>query len=99
MKLQQFFRILVSVCQLAGATASGCGAASPWTFDSTQHSNQTIGDRAFLVHIPDSYDSSVPHAVVLSYHGFKGNDTQQEEISAFSESGLEINGKVRTSSW
>jgi hypothetical protein len=74
---------------------SGCGAPSPWAFDSTHHSNQTIGDRAFYVHIPASYNPNVPHAVVLSFHGFKGNDLQQEEISGFSQSGLKINGQVR----
>jgi len=30
---------------------------------------------------------------VLSFHGFKKDDVQQEEISGFSQSGLEINGR------
>jgi hypothetical protein len=76
-------------------TSSGCGSPSPWKFDSTHHSNRTIGDRSFYVHIPASYDQNVPHAVVLSFHGFKGDDVQQEKISGFSAHGLKINGQVR----
>jgi hypothetical protein len=50
---------------------------------------------SFYVHIPASYNPNVPHAVVLSFHGFKEDDVQQEEISGFSQSGLEINDRVR----
>jgi hypothetical protein len=77
------------------AATSGCGAPSPWNFDSTHHSNQTIHDRLFYVHIPASYSPNVSHSVVLSFHKFKEDDVQQEEISGFSQSGLEINGWVR----
>lgn len=71
--------------------SSGCGAPSPWKFDSTQHSNQSIKDRSFYVHIPAAYNPNVAHAVVLSFHGFKGDDVSQEEISGFSQQGLKIN--------
>ncbi|KAF7343378.1 hypothetical protein MVEN_01770100 [Mycena venus] len=36
---------------------------------------------------------SVPHALVVSFHGFKANDKKQEKISGFSEKGLTLNGK------
>jgi hypothetical protein len=57
--------------------------------------NVTTGDRSFRVHIPVSYDASTPHAMVLSFHGFKRNDVNQEKISGFSDKGIKLNGKVR----
>jgi poly(3-hydroxybutyrate) depolymerase len=78
--------------QLA-VTSSGCGTRSPWKFDSTHHSNRTIGDRSFYVHIPPSYNPNVPHAIVLSFHGFKEDDVKQEKISGFSAPGLKINDR------
>ncbi|KAF8583636.1 carbohydrate esterase family 1 protein [Ramaria rubella] len=71
----------------------GCGIPSPWTFNSTNHSNQTIGDHSFLVHIPTSYNASAAHALVLSYHGNNNTEVHQELISGFSEEGILINGK------
>lgn len=56
--------------------------------------NVTVGDRSFLVHIPSSYNANTPHAMVVSYHGFKDNDVKQEAITGFSEKGLTLNGKV-----
>jgi hypothetical protein len=88
---------LIGIPQTAESlTSSGCGVSSPWKFDSTYHSNRTLGDRSFYVHIPESYDSNVPHAVVLSFHGNEKNDAQQERISGFSRQGLTINSRVRT---
>ena len=72
----------------------GCGAPSPWKFDRTNHINRTIGDRSFYVHIPPSYNPNTAHAVVLSFHGYKGSDLNQETISAFSQKGLTVNRKV-----
>lgn len=80
----------------ANNTQYGCGSNPSWDFDSTGHSNQTLGDRSFLVHIPADYKSTTKHAMVLSFHGFKGDDLQQEKISQFSEPGLTVNGAVRT---
>ena len=74
--------------------SSGCGLAPPWNFDAHNRANVTMGDRSFLVHIPASYDSTTPHAMVLSFHGFKRNDVNQEKISGFSDKGIELNGKV-----
>jgi hypothetical protein len=73
---------------------SGCGFTPVWQFDAHNHANITTGDRSFLVHIPASYDPTTPHAVVLSFHGYKGNDLKQEKISEFSEKGIKLNGKV-----
>lgn len=77
-------------------TSPGCGIAPTWTFSSTHHSNQTLGDRTFLVHIPAVYDPNTSHPVVLSYHGAHGTDVHQELLSGFSEKGVKINSKVRT---
>ncbi|KAK7042504.1 Alpha/Beta hydrolase protein [Favolaschia claudopus] len=74
------------------ATA-GCSQASSWQFDDTNHANITMGDRSFLVHIPANYDPTTPHALVVSFHGFKANAKKQEKISGLSERGLRLNGK------
>jgi len=73
--------------------SSGCGSAPTWQFDANNHVNVTTGDRSFRVHIPVSYDASTPHAMVLSFHGFKRNDVNQEKISGFSDKGIKLNGK------
>ena len=78
----------------ASKATSGCGLAPTWDFDEDNHANITIGDRSFLVHIPAAYDATSPHAVVLSFHGFKRNDLKQEKVSGLSEKGLKLNGKV-----
>ncbi|KAF8583637.1 carbohydrate esterase family 1 protein [Ramaria rubella] len=78
---------------LTTAGSLDCGIPSPWTFNSTNHSNQTIGDHSFLVHIPAGYNASAAHALVLSYHGNNDTEVHQELISGFSEEGILINGK------
>jgi hypothetical protein len=80
--------------QVVSPSISHCGKPSPWQFDSTHHSNQTLGDRSFYVHIPANYNPDTPHAVVLSYHGYKSDDLQQEKCSGFSQAGLKINNVV-----
>ncbi|KAJ7720813.1 alpha/beta-hydrolase [Mycena metata] len=71
----------------------GCSATSSWQFDSTNHANITSGDRSFLVHLPANYDPKTPHALVVSFHGFKANGKKQELITGLSEKGLTLNGK------
>src|ERR1700685_2299074 len=66
---------------------SGCGSAPTWNFYADNHANITMGDRSFLVHIPAAYDVTSPHAVVLSFHGFKRNDLRQEKVSRLLEKG------------
>lgn len=75
------------------STKSGCGSPTAWKFDSGNHANRTLysGARSFLVHIPPSYNDSVAHPLVFSFHGFKGHDSDQERISGFSADGLTIN--------
>jgi hypothetical protein len=77
-----------------GNATAGCSQASTWEFDSDNHANVTMGDRSFLVHIPANYNPTTPHALVVSFHGFKGNDKKQEKITGLSEKGLTLNGKV-----
>jgi hypothetical protein len=77
-----------------GNATAGCSQASSWDFDDTNHANITMGDRSFLVHIPANYNPTTPHALVLSFHGFKGNAKKQELITGLSEKGLTLNGKV-----
>jgi hypothetical protein len=79
--------------------SSGCGLAPTWQFDAHNRANVTMGDRSFLVHIPVSYDVTTPHAMVLSFHGFKRDDVNQEKISGFSDKGIKLNGKVWADLW
>ncbi|KAI0927690.1 hypothetical protein AcV5_008163 [Taiwanofungus camphoratus] len=86
-----FIVLVASVFRLAEAS-SGCDLSStPWKFDKTGHSNQTLGDRSFWVHLPSTYKPDVPHPVVLSYHGSNSSSRRQEHISGFSQHGLTIN--------
>ncbi|KAJ7189010.1 carbohydrate esterase family 1 protein [Mycena filopes] len=73
---------------------AGCGSNTTWTFDADGHSNQTLGDRMFLVHVPAKYEwnTTHPHPVVLSFHGYGENDVVQERISGFSKEGNLIDG-------
>jgi hypothetical protein len=80
--------------QVVSPAISHCGKPSPWKFDSTHHSNQTLGDRSFYVHIPPHYNHNIPHPVVLSYHGYHKDDIEQEKCSGFSDAGLKINDLV-----
>ncbi|KII85704.1 carbohydrate esterase family 1 protein [Plicaturopsis crispa FD-325 SS-3] len=85
--------VALGVAHTASAASSGCGSQSSWVFDGTGHANRQIGDRTYLVHIPDDYNSSVAHAVVLSFHGAGGTSAKQELISGFSEPGTKLNNK------
>nr|GAT52889.1 predicted protein [Mycena chlorophos] len=87
----------------SNATA-GCSSSSASDFlsqfSSTNHANLTLalspslgGNRTFLVHLPQNYYASTPHALVLSFHGFKSAALKQESITGFSEPGVLINGK------
>lgn len=76
-----------------GNATAGCSQASSWDFDDTNHANITMGDRSFLIHIPTNYNPTTPHALVLSFHGFKANAKKQELITGLSEKGLTLNGK------
>ncbi|KAJ7639780.1 alpha/beta-hydrolase [Mycena polygramma] len=78
--------------QSPGNATAGCSGTSNWQFDDTNHANVTMGDRSFLVHLPANYNPTIPHALVVSFHGFKGNDKKQEKITGLSEKGLTLNG-------
>ncbi|KAJ7672119.1 Alpha/Beta hydrolase protein [Mycena rosella] len=75
--------------------SSGCNSTVSWTFDSSGHSNQTLGNRSFLVHIPAEYNPTTTPAypVVLSFHGYGKDDQHQEDITGFSTDGYVIDGK------
>jgi len=76
----------------SGAVSSGCGVTSPWTFDSDNRSNQTIGEKNFIVHIAAPGQVGLGHVMLFFFNG-NGNDTQQPSISGFSENNALINGK------
>ncbi|KAJ7056885.1 hypothetical protein C8F01DRAFT_337612 [Mycena amicta] len=85
-------------------TTTGCSASSTSKFlakfSSTNYANITLalspelgGNRALLVHLPAAYNPSTPHALVVSFHGFKSNALKQERITGLFEAGVLINGK------
>ncbi|KAF7290041.1 hypothetical protein HMN09_01309100 [Mycena chlorophos] len=89
---------LVVLWLLLSATiaSAGCSGNSSWTFDTTNHSNQTLattnGIRSFWVHIPASYNASLAHPVVLSFHGYDEDERINEDATGFSKEGLLIAG-------
>ncbi|KAJ7722057.1 hypothetical protein DFH07DRAFT_972068 [Mycena maculata] len=84
--------LFLSPILVLSARGAGCGSATPWTFDGSNHANQTVGNRTFLVHIPAAYNATTAHPVVLSFHGY-GEDAQiQENITGFSKKGISIDG-------
>jgi len=84
----------------AGCSTSSAKAAFLAKFSDTSHQNVSLalspalgGTRTFLVHLPANYNPDVPHALVVSYHGFKSSAKKQERITGLSEQGVLINGK------
>ena len=71
--------------------SAGCNSTSQWAFDDTGHANVTMGNRTFYIHAPANYDNNRAHAVVLSYHGYSMNETNQELITGLSQAGIWIN--------
>ncbi|GME25121.1 Ferulic acid esterase [Neofusicoccum parvum] len=66
----------------------GCGNELPDGIELGVSKNTTIEiegvERHYRIHLPDSYDASVPVPLILSYHG-RGKDMKfQEELSQFS---------------
>lgn len=60
------------------ARCEGLGAAP----DEVEWSIESGGlTRTFRVHVPDSYDPTVPMPVVLNFHGYSSNASQQELLS------------------
>ncbi|KZP05254.1 carbohydrate esterase family 1 protein, partial [Athelia psychrophila] len=69
----------------------GCNATSQWVFDDTGHMNVTMANRTYYVHAPANYDNNRAHSVVLSYHGYSMNETDQEFITGLSAPGILLN--------
>ncbi|KAJ7033451.1 Alpha/Beta hydrolase protein [Mycena alexandri] len=86
---------LLLLGSLAAVTSAGCGSNTSWIFDADGHSTQTLSTRTFLVHVPAKYEwnTTRPHPVVLSFHGYGENDEVQERISGFSKEGNLIDGR------
>ncbi|KAJ6534019.1 hypothetical protein DFH09DRAFT_1325462 [Mycena vulgaris] len=85
--------IFLSPAVVLSSLAAGCTSSTSWTFDSKDHSNRTIGNRSFLVHVPAKYDPRTAHPVVLSFHGYGESDKTQEKITGLSTAGYLIDGK------
>jgi poly(3-hydroxybutyrate) depolymerase len=67
---------------------SGCGEPLPDGVSIGKPSNQTIIsgglNRTYRIHAPDSYQTSTPAPLILSFHGRHRNATEQERLSDFS---------------
>ncbi|KAJ6450221.1 hypothetical protein DFH09DRAFT_1066419 [Mycena vulgaris] len=85
--------IFLSPAVVLSSLAAGCTSSTSWTFDSKNHSNQTIGNRSFLVHVPAKYNPRTAYPVVLSFHGYGESDMTQEKITGLSTDGYLIDGK------
>ena len=74
--------------------ANPCSATPSWTFDSDHHYTHTEANgRTYLVHTPSTFDPTIRHALVLSFHGYADSAAGQESVSGLSKSGLLIDGK------
>lgn len=63
--------------------SAGCNAALsiiPGTTSNIEIQSGNI-QRSFLLYLPPSYSNTNPHALILSFHGYAGNDLVQERIS------------------
>ncbi|KAL1660169.1 Alpha/Beta hydrolase protein [Schizophyllum commune] len=84
-----------SLSRRATNSSSGCGGNLKWEFDSDNHlvQNTTVGGekRAYLVHIPDDYDHSQAHPLVLSFHGAAADMHAQEKASQISDKRQRLN--------
>lgn len=59
---------VAAVGQVSAEASSGCSAAQDGLKrDNTL--NVTLGDRRYLLYIPEDYDPETPAPLVLSYHG------------------------------
>jgi poly(3-hydroxybutyrate) depolymerase len=85
-----FCALLALAVPLATAQrrASGCGTTSSSSIQNGKSANISIESgglhRSYLLHIPKSYHSSTPVALILSFHGRTRDAKQQEELSQLS---------------
>ncbi|TRM58706.1 Alpha/Beta hydrolase protein [Schizophyllum amplum] len=77
-------------------SSSGCDSDVSWDFDHDHHhvQNTTVGgeERTYLVHIPENYNHSLSHSLVVSFHGASANMYDQEQASQLSIAGQRLNG-------
>jgi polyhydroxybutyrate depolymerase len=79
--------ISLSVSSLTASAQSTCNPALAAVIpgDSTQTIESGGLTRSYRLHIPESYDLSVPTPLVLSLHGFTSNSAQQAFFSGWDE--------------
>jgi len=64
-----------------GAPASSCTGKMPQPLDATRTIMFGGMSRTFDVHVPSSYDPSKPTPVVLNFHGYTSNSSQENLLS------------------
>ncbi len=77
--------LLVSGCSASLRNALGLPALSSLPSGTTEGQITSDGVvRRYLLHVPPTYDASVPSALVLNFHGYDETPQQQENLSGMS---------------
>lgn len=65
--------------------STGCAEQLLLNSDATTNEAITYGQttRSYLIHLPPGYNNSIPHALILSFHGYSSDDYDEERISRF----------------
>ncbi len=66
---------------------AGCGQPAPMLADSDWMIEFAGVQRIAHVHVPASYVATVPSAVVLDFHGYTSNGSQEEILTSMNEKG------------
>lgn len=75
---------LLSMMGTQTANALGCGTHQNVTTGQT--TNVTLGDRWFLLYMPEKYDPTTPSPLILSFHGGDQTAPDQQELDLLSTS-------------
>lgn len=67
----------------AGSSAA-CGSNSLGNLSTDETTNVTLGDRWYLLYLPEDYTSSTPAPLILSYHGGNRNAAEQQDLDLLS---------------
>lgn len=68
----------------ASSASTGCDADYLGTLSTDETTNVTLGDRWYLLYLPENYTPSSPAPVILSYHGANRDALDQQELDLLS---------------
>jgi poly(3-hydroxybutyrate) depolymerase len=93
-----FGSIILSLATGVLSQSKGCGKALPGDIELGRSKNQTIDSesghtpRKYRIHVPKTYDNSVPVPLILSYHGRNQDMKFQEKLSQFANASFGFEG-------